>query len=331
MGVHDAPTPASPPNSACLDSPLTADTLNYVMRAGPIGSWQAGDGAAPIQLDDGSTLLLMGDSIIDGHWVHNSVLHLDSHCVSALWRGQERGAAPQSIWAPHTLDTFYWPSSGYVHDGQLVTPLSEVRAEGEPGLFGFEGVDIDYAVMPLWDVLAGFPDGRHHIIDSGPWDNTPLGRLAVAHVQSDPSLVNFRVLDREGYYGSYLARLTDPSNPAAPWEWFDGETWQDDPLRVADIAPDLGFFDSRIIHPIEHDGKWWATTWAMGYSAGVATLSAPEVSGPWTVVDRGATEGVQYLHGLFELGGELVMRWSNNDAGAGDLSAMRPGFATVTS
>lgn len=298
----------------CLDSAMTADAFNLMLNAGDAGGWSWGDGAVPVQWGD-DKLVLFGDSVVGDTFVNNTILRVSGNCVSS--------PGPRPVFTSYVPGQFYWPADGYTVGDRLYVSLEEVRSTGEQSIFGFESVDVDYAAVSLDGSFA-----HPGVWESGPWDNTELGQLSTAHVDSDPALVNFRAVEPgSGFYGSYLARMSDLSDPSQPWLWWDGERFQDDPTQVVGIAPMLGFFDDRILHPVEYDGGWWATTWAFGYGS-YTVMSAPSPHGPWTVVCKRPTEGVAYLYALTVWDDELVLRHSRNDPAMQDRSLMRPSFTT---
>lgn len=304
--------------------------LDDLMTSGrQVGGWDWGDAAIPVEWGD-ATLVLYGDSLIDNTFVNNSAM--------LIYGGTITGTGTDNLVHTYTAsDTVYWPTDGYIVPGtdRLVMPMAEVHYLGHPGesIFGFEQWDVDYTAVPDANTLFNGAPYTPVVYETGPWDNTPLGALNTVHVDSDPSIVNFEVLDgigTTGFDGSYLARMTDVANPAAPWQWWnDVLGWQDDPLHVTNVAPDLTDREARVVNPVEHHGVWYALTWVYGLGAHATLLQAPDVTGPYLPVRQIDTDPSTYLHGLFVHDGVLAMRYSRNTDDPTSNVDMRPRFVEV--
>ncbi len=225
------------------------------------GGWLGGDAAYSIELPDGRTLWLFGDTFVGPENAprtrRGAALVANSVALSACREGEWRisyhwrrgGERPAPVFTPPdatatTHETRYWPLDGFIHEGILYIFLSRVRMTeaGNPLGFAVEGVDL----------------ARVQGLDLPPagWriDYRPL-------LRGEPALPGAAVLKREDDVLLYTPLL--------------GEGRPQRPLALARLP--LHGLDA----PAEHlqflagDG-----TWRKGFNAGQARH----------VMERGATE-----------------------------------------
>lgn len=282
-------------------TPHDAGLVVADVMAGPVGEWIGADGGVPVELADGSTLVLFGDTFVgpnDGQsfpagWgmVHSSAIHIDGDSVTVMTEGLLRG----------TPDSYYWIADAFDDGADLWVVAHEVRTSGV-GLFGFEVVDMDLFRVrePLawqsWRLAEKFEDGW--------WDGRD-----VQFVDSDPSIAVVRpktgVADRR----------------TVGYDTGSGATFELNHPRT----------DSLFI-PTEHDGAWWAVTWDM-WDMVTTVVTAPSITGPWVEVaeHRHTVEAGEWIYGsqVHVIDGALVVQWSNNsstDLTGLPLSAIRPAY-----
>lgn len=176
--------------------------------------WLGGDAAYSVELPDGRTLWLFGDTFIGPEGAdtrRGAELVANSVALSACregewslayhWRRGEKGPAPIFTPPDATATTHavrYWPLDGFVHGDELYVFLSRVRTTGadDPLGFAIEGVDMAR--------VEGLNRAPAH------W------RITYAPVlRGEPALPGAAVLKREDYVLLY-APLTGEARPERP-------------------------------------------------------------------------------------------------------------------
>lgn len=258
-GEHDASTPASPPNST-LD-PLPPE-------------WKA-DGGIPVDLGDGSTLFMFGDTVIPGEgMVHNSATIMrDGEIETVL-------SHPQGLLADGT-DTWFWPSDAVVHPtGELLVVANEVERDVS-NWFGFSTVDTDAFVVTDPSNVMSWRLAEH--VDEGWWDGYNVAFSDWEHPQ-------WAFLRPYGERSTYFLDTTMPT--AAPEPFFDAGS-------------------DGVFQPVSWGRTFVGISWEMEGSWTLWRLDPLAVR--WDEVSTTEFDGVQYGHALHIIDGRVWLKWSNGD------------------
>lgn len=222
-----------------LDS-VVADTWFTNLFMGDIGGFTGSDGTYSVQLPDGRTAWIFGDTFIDGvnpdntrkhqdpMYVRNSIVLQDGDSLRTLYNivdGRNasfaippvvtenlNGVTEDSVW--------FWPGDGYIHEDQLRIFFSEF-AQVDTGMWGFEwrGTWLGSYALPGLDQkeLVKLRDNSETNIHFGHavCEDAPYIYVYGAG-NGKPHAARFRRGEVKG-----------------AWEYFDGSGWQEEISKAA--------------------------------------------------------------------------------------------------
>jgi hypothetical protein len=262
--------------------------LERLFRSDP--RWRGGDAAYSVDLGNGSTLWLFGDSFVarpysDGRrgcaMVRNSIavqtgVEPRTATIAFAWRST---LAQPASWFQEDGDVWHWPLHG-VRVGDAVTVFAtRVRSTGEPGPFGFRAV--------------GWTAFRITGVD-GPIDAWRCERLATPDAPF-PVVVGTAVLALGAHVLAYALR--EPGDHAvflARWprdafargdlespEWFDAGRWR--PHAELRAAPTPVLAEGAPEFTVHRALDGYAMVQTVGFGAAdLAVRTAPAPEGPWS-------------------------------------------------
>ncbi len=333
--------------SCVTQRPRTIEDLNaWIDSARSIGGFAGADVGASVELGDGRSLWVFGDSIRSPSTpgpvlVHNSMLVVDQDCVSTVEQPEQGAVIPDAAdgtgYWPVTVDRVAVPSGDRVAVG-----LFRVRSHGT-GTWDFEVLG---SAIAVFDVPAGGVPRLEAVVDVGDpaRDDTPTWGVSVAVVRDWIYLYGTaRPTPESTGWSLHVARtrLVDVTNPDR-WSYWDGRRWSPKGASPAPvISAEHGV--SRVLSVFEEGGQWYVVSKRDDFLGTDLVIwkgdspHGPFVAGPAVRKIPSTPERLQYMalahpHLLPEPG-TVVVSWSRN---GGDLAAIqadptryRPVFARV--
>jgi len=265
---------------------VTVDTFYnelFTMRG---DDFTGGDGTYSVQLPDGRTAWLFGDTFMGGvnedntrrqqvpRFIRNSVViedgakepvtlytHLEngkaSFVIPPLSATGGEAVSEDSIW--------YWPGDGLIEDGQFKLYLSEFT-QLDTGMW-------DFHWDGTWIASYSLPDLHLNNIEPLPWV-APTG-IHFGHAVCETD--EYTYVYGAGQGQPCAARYT-AGDVMNPWEYFDGEGWSDDPASVVPMA-DFQGAEQFSVFPLE--GKYVLLTQMGGFSDEICSFISDTPYGPW--------------------------------------------------
>jgi len=328
--------------------PETVAELNKMINSHrSLTGFVGGDLGASAQVADGRSLFVFGDTIRQSDYssrkmVRNSMLVFGGDCAGAVLR-RDRGPV-----IPDRADGVgYWPMSiaSVEMDGYNVVGVMAQRVkQTSDGIFGFENLG---PTLAIFRVDPGEPPVLQRVVDIGP-DNpdtsTPVWGAA-STVVGDTVYLYGTSREEGGGFGWALSvarvKLEDIGDPSA-WEYFDGESWQDDPARAAKIIDqDNGV--SQTLSVFKQGDSWYALSKRADFiGTDLVVWKAPSPTGPFVasrpVADIPSTAKVMRYSPLahpelLPKPGTMVVSVSRNSSDSGAIAAepglYRPEFIRV--
>jgi len=287
-------------------------------RTGP--GWTGGDGEISIPLPDGRIAWLFADTYIGGitgdrrapdtPMINNAIVLQDRTCLETAFGGTPD--KPAALIAPNQPDSWYWPGSGFVQNGELHVLYYRMTRTG-PGQFDwrFNGTDLAAYALPDLRLLTVTP-----VIDEG----NPMWGGAV--IDDGPYTYMFGIKGEGLNSRLHVARTTRGRLGKTPLQHWTGQTWAADRAASRPIADDV----TTLSFLVDRRG-WTLVTQHQVFGEDVLMRRAPAPEGPWsdaTVIARAVAPAGGYSYGAAihpELGGDTdnmllsysVNGWNNND------------------
>ena len=255
--------------------------------------WCGADGGFPVEIGEGRTLWLFGDTFVgrmdpntgalapDWKIVHSSLV-LQQGREWAVIMGGERGNRTEII--PGDDHTWYWPTAGVRADGKVWLFCWEVQTDPrlEGGVFDFQTVGTRIAEFELHEseLNSQLEYVRLHEMPGSDAEH-PYGASAV---------VRDGFVYAYGYAGSgdehYVARTTDITDPEA-WEYWTGALTDDWSRAAWDRAEPMEFEGPAPKGQLRvlSSGRLQAVS-KLGMGSGVGLWSAEFPEGPWTYEEQ---------------------------------------------
>lgn len=351
--------PPSPPPDAAQTSPVegldlecvaprpeTVDDLNtWINRGTSVGGDAGADVGASVELSDGRSLWVFGDTVRSKgapgpSFVRNSMLVVDEDCIRSV-STPDAGAV-----IPDAADgTAYWPISidHIADDGgdRVAVGLFRIKAFGE-GAWDFTVLGTSLA--EFWVPTGGSPSLVKVADIGGPAsDATPTWGVAVALDKPWIHLYGTSHTEGESGWALHVARtrLAHLLNPAQ-WQYWDGARWGDDGDRTSPVIPGDGGV-SRVLSVFQRDDRWYAVSKRDDFLGSDLVIwkgdspHGPFVATPAVQKIPSTPDQLQYMalahpH-LLPQPGTIVVSWSRNGGGLDDIRAdptrYRPVFARV--
>lgn len=246
------------------------------------GGWIAGDATFSIALPDHRTLWLFGDSFIGtvnpdssivggSHFIRNCAVIQDGDSMRSLHGGTFANPT-DFLTSPQPDSVWYWPEHGLVENDTLKIFFSEfIITTGTPG-FNFK-----YTAA----YLANFTyPGIEYI-----------SKTKLPYYEHNKVCYGNSIMTENGYNYIYGRKETDTvyhipyphvarvpvGNLLAPWEFFNGSSWSDDPtvsFKIGNVAvsQQYGFF--------KQDGKYVLISQDIWLSPKIFSFTCVTPSGP---------------------------------------------------
>lgn len=355
-GVREAPPVVGASETRCLptgglDTVKALDAFAQEVRGNP--EFQGGDVGASVQLQDGRQLFLFGDTLrgddFDGQtFVRNSMLVFSSDCAQAVLPADHGAIVPD-----RGDGVGYWPMSvsrverpGYDLVG---VAMQRVRDSGDAAVGAFAFDNLGPAVAVFVVPRGGAPQliARKDVGPDAVDTTRPVWGAASAVVGDEVYLYGTARPDEPGVFGFSLqvARVgVDDLLDQGAWRYWDGDRWQRDPDRAAELVPAVGGV-SQTLSVFEQGGRWYAVSKRDEYLGTDLTIwTAPRPTGPFTAspalaqIPSDAVAGtLRYMPlahpDLLPRAGTVVVSYSQNDTDVdeviADPSLYRPRFLRV--
>lgn len=250
------------------------------------GGWVAGDATYSIELPDGRTLWLFGDSFIGvvnpdsslqpgSHMIRNCALIQEEMTCTAIYNGTFE--YPEDFVETLNPDTtWYWPEHGLVENDTLKIIFSEFGpGDGTPGW--------NFAYRNAWLVFFTFPEIEL------------IKQVKLPYFEQNGVMYGDRLLTHNGYtyvFGRkeetpgyhipspHVARVAS-GNLLGDWEFFDGMWWVNDSEssgKITDhaVSQQYGVF--------EHQDKFVLITQEIWLGTKIYSMVANQPEGPWSNV-----------------------------------------------
>lgn len=324
-----------------LPGAVPAPAYNLAFTASGPG-WTGGDQGISVEVPEGRTLWLFGDSFIgtvapdrsrppgSSVMVRNAAVLQSAAGLQTLVGAGPDG--PEAWLKPPEPDLWYWPQDGFVHGGDLYLVCLTMRATGTGGVFGFAFVRNDLVR-----------------VDLATWEQT--GRVPYP---SAGYLYGAEVLEHAGYRYVYgieeraagkrmvISRIPAFAQPGTvPPAYWDGAGWSADPAAALPMLDALSTIYSVFPAP---DGDGFRLLSQEDFlSDRIHGWRAPSPEGPFTDKtlllrtpqdggDRFTYNAIAHPH-LRRADGSVLVSWSSNSFDFTDLfedaDAYRPWFAWV--
>jgi hypothetical protein len=305
--------------------------------------WAAADGTISVPLDDGRTLWLFGDTIMDlpgthgtirhdADFIRNSAVLQDGATATTLATGTAQDAG--DFLHPAKADEWYWPGAGVQQGSDVVLFMQRMHqtATGAQGWnFASRGTDLvrlDAKTLAVkgatavpssantdWGTAIA-PDAQHTYVYGMRTGSGPFDRFAV------------------------VARAPKDHVGDAPLEYWDGTRWQADEAKAAPLANGLSNQYSVLRTP---DGQWAMVSQSLFFGTALNARTADHPQGPWSdwhEIDPGPTKApgtISYnaqVHPALSADGKLLVSWNTNRSDGqlpteGTLDTYRPRFRAV--
>jgi hypothetical protein len=271
-------------SSSSADTALP-DTLFNDRFLGDCGGFTGGDGTYSVLLPDGRTAWIFGDTFIEGVnpdntrepqdpiFVRNAVVVQDGDQMTTLYQrvhGKRASFAihPDSRKEGHLLEdsVWFWPGDGYVERDQLRIFYSEM-VQADTGMWGFDW-------RGTWIGSYSLPDLEEiELVKLRDRSETHL-RFGHAVCEEGDLLYVYGAGDEKNPYAARYMR----GGFAGPWEYFDGEKWQDDIDRAAPMGEIHGS-EQFSVFPL--DERYVLVTQMNGISDEICSFTSVSPFGPW--------------------------------------------------
>lgn len=313
--------------------------FNHLFAAHGDG-WTGGDGTVSIQLPDGRSLWLFGDSFLGGvnpDGSRDAATPFIRNCAQIHFQGRltplygQREGAPAALFQPAAADEWYWPGDGTVQEGRLFVFLHRFHRTGT-GLWDWQWTGTDLA-------LIGLPALHLETIRPLPFANGV--RYGAAILEHQSSIYIYGVAEAAGRKQLHVARATTESLADGSWLFFDGDQWSTDPERSAPVLTGVGSQFSLMPYRqayalITMDGR-------TPFSGRLVAYKAPRPEGPFQgpvfmytapEADSDVAAYNPFIHPQFTRQGRLLISYNVNhlhdpEALYRDAQIYRPRFVRL--
>jgi hypothetical protein len=244
-----------------------------------------GDGTYSVELPDGSTAWIFGDTFLGGvnpdgsrtrkvpMYIRNSVVIEDgvsfrtlysslngveaSFVVHPLVLNSEGGLTPDSVW--------FWPGDAYVENNQMYLFLSEFT-QADTGMWGFQWESTWLSVHDL----PGMEQKEIYELPQGGESDVHLGHAV--YPGKDYTYV-YGAKDGKPHAARYPA-----GNPRGRWEYFTGSDWSADPESM---EPMTDYAGSEQFSIFKYEGVYVMINQEGFLSNKIYSFTSETPYGPW--------------------------------------------------
>ncbi|NQU33507.1 MAG: DUF5005 domain-containing protein [Bacteroidetes bacterium] len=271
--------------SSSIAQGIPDSTFNTLLRT-ENGGWVAGDATYSLELPDGRTLWLFGDSFIGtvnpdsslapgASMIRNCAVLQSGDTMTALYQGTFND--PIDFVETNTPDsTWYWPEHGIVEDDTLKIVFSEFGTNG-----GTSGWNFEY--RNAYVVSFTYPEIEF------------VEQIQLPYFELNGVMYGDRIMNFDDYTYIYGRKEENPSNniPSVhlarsnvgdllgDWEFYDGNNWFAEPevskkLTDHPVSQQFGVF--------QHQDKFVMITQEIWLGTKIYSLVANQPEGPWSNV-----------------------------------------------
>ncbi len=314
------------------------------------GSVTGGDGTYSIELPDGRSIFLMGDSYIgpvtngarsmSDHMFRNTYILYDKGDVSAVYgaNGENTSAAvPPGV--SDEGQKWYWPGHGFVSGNSLYI-FQTLMYQGAAGMWGF--------MYEKTDILEyGLPNVELKQTVSVPFTGSTDIHFGMAALKENDYVYIYAQKDVDNGWdpiSDALVARTTIDNLYTKWKYFDGSGWS---VNSSDAVKMEGLSSvpvSSQFNVFKLNEKYVLLTQSKKYNSGVIyTFIADNPQGPWynkqliyTTKEQDIANLLTYnamAHPQFQKDGMILISYNVNTEDFtqqhNDVSTYRPRFFWV--
>jgi len=314
------------------------------------GSVTGGDGTYSIDLKDGRSLFLMGDSFIgpvtngarsmSDHMFRNTYILYDNGKVSALYgvNGEKTSAAvPPGVTNEH--QKWYWPGHGFVKDGRLFV-FQTLMYQGEAGMWGFryETTDILEYSLPSIELVK---------TTRIPFEGSTDIHYGMAVHEDGDFIYIYAQADVDNSWNPVsdaLVARTTIGNLYTRWEYYNGSGWSANSADAVKMAGLSSVAISSQFNVFKLNGKYVLLSQDKRFNSGeIYTFISDTPHGPWYnkqlvyKIQDGNKPGLftynAMAHPQFQKDGMILISYNINNEDFvkqhEDVSTYRPRFLWV--
>jgi hypothetical protein len=252
---------------------------------GDCDGFTGGDGTYSVELPDGRTVWLFGDTFIGGLnpdntreiqvpiFIRNSAIVMDGDSMKTLYQMDNGTNASFVIPPPIPGNTQYisedslwfWPGDGFIEEGRLKIFLSEF-IKTDTGMWGFQW-------LGTWIASYSLPELKEEKIEPIPFSrNTQIHFGHAVHVD-DPYTYVYGLGNGKPHVARYKA-----GDVHQPWDFYNGSGWSTNPSEAKPMAD---FDGSEQFSVFKENGAYILVTQMGGFSGEICSFTAETPYGPW--------------------------------------------------
>jgi uncharacterized protein YkuJ len=253
------------------------------------GSVTGGDGTYSIELPDGRSIFLMGDSYIgpvtngarsmSDHMFRNTYILYDDGQVSAIYgaNGDKTSAAvPPGVTSEH--QKWYWPGHGFVEGNKLYI-FQTVMYQGDEGMWGFRYETTDILEYDLPDITL---QNTTRI----PFEGSTDIHYGMAALNDDDGYIYiYAQQDVDNGWNPIadaLVARTTIENLYTNWEYFNGTGWSVSSAEAVKMEGLSGVAVSSQFNVFKLEDKYVLLTQEKRFNSGeIYTFISDTPHGPW--------------------------------------------------
>lgn len=224
------------------DNQVEMDTLFCDQLMPPLGGGVTGaDGSISIDLKDGRSLFMWGDSFFgdvvdnkrgkDAKLVMGNIFTIINKKgeIQTLMNGDKANPASYITADPiGDFPTWYWPGHGFVEDGILHLFMSKFH-KTSPDMFGFVYDCCDYFRLDVKTM---------RVLDKTSFEAATLNGVHYGHAvlpHKDGVYIYGTIATAQGVADMHVAKAVLTDGKLGRFEYWDGASWQTDPKKSAKL------------------------------------------------------------------------------------------------
>jgi hypothetical protein len=242
--------------------------------------WIAGDGGYSIPIGNNKSLWTFGDSYMDCYdaatktvpclfQARNSAIIIDVIDPTDQMTLINNKGVPTFFVAGTDRKYWFWPLSGFMHHDTIYVFQSRIMATGEPGMWGFAGVDTNYVAK----IHTSAPSEiQYSVLPSRNSINFGIS------VIKDGRFTLVYGIKSNGFGNDVFVARFRTGDIYYPWQYFDGKGWTADLNKIKKIHSE--FTASFYICKIKDRYILITTEFSVGCDQGKNIFSATSDK-PW--------------------------------------------------
>lgn len=355
---------------ATVDVPVNIEGLDRAIASSIIpdsGSVTEGDGMYSVDLEDGRSIFLMGDSYtgvvsggkrVSGNHMYRNTYSVYDHNTGKSYALCDMNGSGTSAAVPEGVTDegarWYWPGHGFVvGDNLYIFQFLMYRGEGPEGwnfcydethILKYSLPDIDVknpevAPIPFTDNPPVTPSPGNPLIHFGAAALNDLDDTGYLYIYAQTDIEN----DLDPVTEVYVARAKE-DNLYDRWEFYNGSSWVNDQNACAALAGLETVPVSSQFNVFKLDGKYVLIAQNKTWNSGeIYTFTSDNPWGPWgnkkliyKIQDLGNPNWYTYnamAHPQFEKDGMILISFNVNTNNfpeqISDVASYRPRFFWV--